>query len=150
VKNSGKIPVDLIAPCGMNCSLCWGFIREKNSCPGCLRIEKQETQKSKHRTTCIIRDCEHLAESKSRYCSTGCEKFPCARLKQLDKRYRAKYGMSMLENLRFIEESGIRNFVQSEKKKWMCPECGEKLCVHKPDCLFCSYTWNPLQQSKNV
>ena len=141
--------VDLMAPCGMNCSLCWGYIRQKNSCPGCLRIEKQETQKSKHRSSCIIRDCEHLVKSKSRYCSTSCEKFPCARLKQLDKRYRAKYWMSMLHNLKAIEESGIRNFVRSEQEKWMCPKCREKLCVHKPACLSCGYVWNPLLEIEN-
>ena len=131
------IPTDLIAPCGMNCRLCWGYMREQNSCPGCLRIESQESQKSKHRTYCRIRNCEHLARSKSRYCSENCDKFPCARLKQLDMRYRTKYGMSMINNLEVISESGIRHFIRSEKEKWSCPECGELLCVHKPTCLYC-------------
>ena len=45
-KNSRTIPVKLIAPCGMNCRLCWGYVREKNSCPGCLRIDTHESQKS--------------------------------------------------------------------------------------------------------
>lgn len=143
------MPVDLIAPCGMNCSLCWGYLRKNNSCPGCLRIEKEETHKSKHRSSCLIRDCEQLAKSKSRYCSSSCEKFPCTRLKQLDKRYQAKYGMSMLDNLKAIEETGIRNFVRSEKEKWRCPTCGEKLCVHKPACLSCGFTWNPLRELGN-
>lgn len=29
----------LIAPCGMNCQLCYAFQREKNKCPGCLGDE---------------------------------------------------------------------------------------------------------------
>jgi rubredoxin len=26
-------------------------------------------------------------------------------------------------------------------EKWTCPECGERLCMHKPQCLNCGYTW---------
>ena len=136
------MPTVLIAPCGMNCRLCWGYIREKNSCPGCRHVGSHETQKSKHRSTCIIKNCEYIAGGKSRYCSEECGSFPCARLKGLDKRYREKYGMSMIENLKMINESGIRQFIRSEKEKWHCPDCGEFICVHKPACLSCGYRWN--------
>ena len=134
--------MDLIAPCGMNCRLCWGYIREKNACPGCLRTENLESPKSKPRTTCRIRNCEQITRGKTRYCSERCENFPCTRLKQLDKRYRTKYGMSMIANLNLINESGIRHFIRKEKEKWTCPGCGEIICVHKPDCFQCGYRWN--------
>ena len=71
-----------------------------------------------------------------------CDSFPCKRLKQLDKRYRTKYGMSMIENLEMIHEIGIVEFVTRETKRWTCPECGELICVHKPNCLVCDYAWN--------
>ena len=141
-KKTTTIPTILIAPCGMNCRLCWGYIRDKNACPGCLTLDSQESQKSKCRTTCVIRNCEHLAKGKTRYCSGSCNGFPCARLKQLDKRYRTRYGMSMIDNLKMINEVGIRDFIKSEKLKWVCPECGEMICVHKPICLSCGYEWH--------
>ena len=28
---------ELIAPCGMNCGICYGYLREKNKCPGCRK-----------------------------------------------------------------------------------------------------------------
>ncbi len=140
-KKTITIPTNLIAPCGMNCRLCWGYIREKNTCPGCRKIETQESQKSKCRTTCIIRNCEQIAKGKIKYCSDDCNRFPCTRLKNLDKRYRAKYGMSMINNLKMIDEFGIRHFIQNEKEKWICPECGEMICVHRPTCLSCGYKW---------
>ena len=136
------IPINLIAPCGMNCILCWGYIREKNRCPGCLINENQKSQKLKHLTTCKIRNCDQITKGKSRYCSDSCDSFPCLRLKQLDKRYRSKYGMSMIDNLKMINEAGIRNFIKSEKLKWICPECGEMICIHKPACLSCGYQWH--------
>jgi hypothetical protein len=142
VKNTKSIPTKLIAPCGMNCRLCWGYIRDKNTCPGCRCLEAHESQKSQHRTTCILKNCEHNVGGITKYCSEGCGSFPCARLKGLDKRYREKYGMSMIDNLSVINASGIRHFIRSEKEKWACPKCGELICVHKPACLSCGYKWN--------
>ncbi len=140
-KISPTIPIRLIAPCGMNCRLCWGYIREKNPCPGCRSLARPESRKSRSRSGCVVTNCDRLAGSKSPYCSERCDRFPCARLRQLDKRYRTKYGMSMLDNLRRIGESGIRRFIREEKAKWSCPECGELLCVHRPECLSCGYKW---------
>ena len=40
-----------------------------------------------------------------------CDKFPCDRLKRLDKRYREKYGMSEIENLNKIREIGLVTLV---------------------------------------
>jgi len=53
-------------------------------------------------------------KTKSKFCFE-CEKFPCLRIKQLDKRYRTKYNMSVLENLENIKKLGVREFVQNEK-----------------------------------
>ncbi len=64
-----------------------------------------------------------------RFCSDGCENYPCRRLKNLDKRYRTKYGMSMLENLEFIRENGVRKFVKREQKRWK--KDGQIYCVHR-------------------
>jgi hypothetical protein len=135
------ISTNLIAPCGMNCRLCWGYIRERNTCPGCRSIGGKDSKKSQYRTSCVIKNCEKIATGSLRYCSDRCDRFPCTRLKNLDRRYRTKYGMSMLDNLRMIREFGIRYFICKEKEKWTCPGCGELLCVHRPACLSCGYQW---------
>ena len=124
----------LIAPCGMNCALCVAYQRDKNKCLGCRKMDAYESSYGKK---CIIRSCPILKKNKMRFCSNKCEKYPCRRLKDLDKRYRTKYGMSMIENLENIKKSGIRKFVESEKKKWKCKKCGDMLCVHRNFCLGC-------------
>jgi hypothetical protein len=91
--------------------------------------------------TCRIKNCEKLAKGELEYCF-GCDEFPCERLTHLDKRYRTKYGTSVLDNLASIEQFGIAYFVESENKKWACPKCGEMLCMHKPQCLSCGYAWH--------
>lgn len=145
--NKGTIPTNLIAPCGMNCRLCWGYIREKNWCPGCRIDSGHTSQKSKYRRKCIIKNCEQLAKSGNKYCSAKCDQFPCSRLKNLDKRYRTKYGMSMIDNLQMISSQGIRQFIRHEKKKWTCPKCSDLLCVHKPVCPRCSHNRNKTTES---
>jgi len=45
----------------------------------------------------------------------------------------------MIDNLNRIKKVGIRQFIRDEKVKWRCPECGEMICVHKPDCLSCGH-----------
>jgi len=139
---SMTISSNLIAPCGMNCRICLGYIREKNRCPGCRMIDNQVSLKSEYRNRCRIKNCERLSQNHMKYCSIECGHFPCARLKQLDKRYRTKYGMSMLDNLKMIYEFGIKHFLRNEKEKWTCPECGKLLCVHRPVCLSCGCKWN--------
>jgi hypothetical protein len=108
-----------------------------NTCPGCRNISEQENPKSKSRTGCVIRNCEKLAKGNLKYCSEKCSSYPCTRLKNLDKRYKTKYGMSMIENLNMIHRAGIREFIRNEKLKWICPECGHMLCVHRPACPAC-------------
>jgi len=63
-------------------------------------------------------------------------------LKHLDKRYRTKYYMSMIENLESIEKIGVKKFVLNEKKRWKCPGCNGVICVHKGKCLKCGKLLN--------
>lgn len=130
-----KIEPPLIAPCGMNCSLCLGYQREKNHCKGC-RNEKAIEYKTKGSAKCVIKKCEQLKNTNSGFCY-DCIKFPCTRLKQLDKRYRTKYNMSMIENLQSIKEKGVKDFIKQENTKWECSKCKGLICIHRGYCLNC-------------
>ena len=84
--------ISLIAPCGMNCGLCVSYLSmkyelkkegfRKRYCSGCRPRGKNCTFMKKH--------CDLLGKGLVRFCYE-CEKFPCSRLKDLDKRYRTKY-----------------------------------------------------------
>jgi hypothetical protein len=130
----------LIAPCGMNCSLCSAYLRLRNPCPGCRRLNSGS---AKGCIACRIRLCHAQRVGEGRFC-VKCESFPCERIRHMDKRYRTKYGMSIVENLRAIGTGGVRQFVKQERAKWRCPQCGETLCVHKPTCVFCDRPWHKL------
>ena len=122
-----------IASCGINCTLCRAFRRPRNRCSGCTG---DDNGKPVSRITCRIKNCPEHTGKKSRFCFL-CDRYPCTILKQLDKRYRTRYGISMLENLSMIQKDGVRVFIQNEKRKWRCPECGNLLSVHSTACLNC-------------
>lgn len=128
-----KEAASLIAPCGMNCAICLGYLRERKRCHGCRH---GDTDKLTSRARCVIRNCRHIETGESGFCY-DCSKYPCARLKQLDKRYTTKYGMSMLENLQFIREHGLVAFIEREDDRWRCRKCGGTVCVHRGYCYRC-------------
>jgi hypothetical protein len=73
---------------------------------------------------CRLRICEKRTGI---FCC-DCAEFPCDRLLHLDHRYRTRYGMSQIEDLKYIRDNGIRKFLEEERKKWI----SEKgvFCVH--------------------
>lgn len=115
----------------MNCGLCIGYLREKNPCGGCFKND--DLHKPKLCRSCYITNCKKLVETESGFCF-DCKIFPCARIKKLDKRYRTKYSMSMIENLEYIQNHGIEKFLVNEEKRWKCEKCGSGLCVHRKFC----------------
>ena len=128
----------LIAPCGMNCGVCSSYLARhydlksqgfmKGYCTGCRPRGKN--------CAFMKKSCDLLGNGLVQYCYE-CEEFPCHRLKGLDKRYRTKYHMSMIDNLQFIKAHGMKKFLEKEEEKWKCPECGGTICCHNGICYSC-------------
>jgi hypothetical protein len=137
----------LIAPCGMNCGVCSGYLAMKNDlkkkgfgktyCTGCLPRGKNCYYK---------RECNLIGKETLRFCYE-CANFPCRIIKTLDKRYRTFYHMSMIENLEFIKEHGIEKLLKKEEAKWQCSECGGVICCHNGLCYKCNL--DKLRQKKH-
>jgi hypothetical protein len=123
----------LIAPCGMNCGICMAYVRDRNKCPGCRGTD---ANKPVTRVRCKIKNCGIFQKDGAKLCFE-CGNFPCDNLKHLDKRYRTKYNMSMIENLEYIRDYGIRKFLKNEDVRWTCSRCGGSICVHKGTCIDC-------------
>jgi len=130
---------DLIAPCGMNCGICKAFLAYSRSvpaqrgtvthCSGCLPRNKN----------CYIkRGCRKLGKNEVKFCFE-CEMLPCKNVDRLDRRYRERYGMSMVENLKELKEKSMEEFLRVQKEKYECPKCGDVLSVHDGKCYACGY-----------
>jgi hypothetical protein len=135
-----KFTPDLIAPCGMNCAICKAYLayshnvpRQKGKvthCTGCLARNKN--------CAFVKRDCPKKVGKKLRICSE-CANMPCRNLAKIDELYRARYGMSMVENLKDIKEKGMTEFLHTQAKKYHCPNCGDVVSVHDGKCYACGF-----------
>ncbi len=129
---------DLIAPCGMNCGICSAYLSATHDikkqgirmsyCKGCRPRNKN--------CAFLKKRCGVLSEGRGNFCFE-CPDFSCDRLKAIDKRYRERYRMSMLENLEFIRDHGIEAFLKKEEEKWRCPDCSGTICCHNGICFDC-------------
>jgi len=134
-----KFTPELIAHCGMNCGICKAYLaysrgipKEKGKvihCPGCLPRNKN----------CFIkRGCKKLSKNEIKFCFE-CEDMPCENLDRLDRRYRKRYGMSMVENLQELKEKGMKKFLEIQESRYECPECGDVISVHDGKCYECGH-----------
>lgn len=129
---------ELIAPCGMNCAICSGYLAYQHDikakgirmpyCKGCRLRDKK--------CAFLKKRCDLLSYNKVRYCYE-CDIFPCNRLSHLDNRYRSGFRMSMIENLEYIKKNGIDRFLEKEQDRWKCPECEGTICCHNGLCFQC-------------
>jgi hypothetical protein len=132
------IDKQLIAPCGMNCAICSGYLAYKNNlqkirgkCKGCRPRNKQ--------CAFLKKRCEDnlkLLKGEIDFCYE-CHCFPCRGLERLDNSYKQKYGMSMIENLIEIKNKGIQKFIKNQYKKYKCPTCDGLISVHCKKCFSC-------------
>ena len=130
---------ELIAPCGMNCAICSGYLAFKHAvksqgirmsyCAGCRQRDKK--------CAFLKKKCQLLLKGQVKYCYE-CQDFPCERLLHIDKRYKTFFRMSMINNLEYIKGHGIKRFLDSEEEKWQCTECGDVICCHNGICFHCS------------
>lgn len=138
---------ELIAPCGMNCGICAGYLALKNKikdkgikmpyCTGCRPRKKN--------CAFLKKQCLKLFNSEVTFCFE-CSVFPCDRLKTIDHRYKARYRMSMIDNLNLIKKEGIGKFLENQETRWKCQNCGEPICCHNGICFSCD--WEKLRNKK--
>ena len=132
-----RLNKNLIAPCGMNCGICkWylsysrGIPKKKGRvthCSGCLPRNKN----------CFLkRGCGKMRKNEIKFCFE-CGDMPCENLDRLDRRYRTRYNMSMVANLKELKTKGMNKFLAAQRKRYRCPKCGGVICVHDGKCYDC-------------
>jgi len=129
-----KIDNKMVAVCGMNCKVCYKHLargKYTKQCNGCKF--QDETLPSSCRN-CKLVACAN--EKNIDYCYQ-CDQFPCKLIKNLDKSYRTRYDVSLVENSKTIREKGIDVFLEEEKQKWTCDKCINIISLHDKICSGC-------------
>ena len=108
---------EMMAPCGLDCSLCLFAHNKEKPCPG----------------------CNAESDAKPEFCTKWCRIIPCEDLEKLEDRYMTAYPLkeSPIQNLRDIRSMGLEAFLAREREKWTCAKCGGPICVHNGICRDC-------------
>ena len=107
-----------------------GMNLENLVCDGCLSGGKIAF----HCQRCKMRLC---AEDKSGVtrCS-DCADFPCSLMTDFSSDGKLHHA-ELLENLRNLQNRGIKNWASYEQDRWTCPECHNSLSWYDPACSEC-------------
>ena len=103
----------LIAPCWMNCALCSAYLalKHKLKAKGIRMIQCIGCRPRNKKCAFLKGHCSKMSNGEVTFCFE-CTSFPCTRLRTIDKRYKSRHRMSMIENLNFIKENGMEIFLE--------------------------------------
>lgn len=104
----GSIDIEMFAPCGMNCTVCYKHCHTRKiqkPCSGCMQENKS---KPVHCRKCRIKDCVQLKEIT--YCYQ-CGDFPCRLIRNLERSYNSRYKESPVENSEIVKGNGVFYFI---------------------------------------
>ena len=127
----------MLAPCGMNCAVCYrhvGMRKCVEPCEGCL---KGDAGKAESCRRCNIKNC---AQSKGYTHCFECGDFPCRLIKNLEKSYVKRYDVSLIRNSRMAKEAGVAAFLEQDRRKWTCAKCGGAFSLHDGVCSECGHS----------
>lgn len=127
----------MFAPCGMNCMVCYKHCSHKKPCAGCLNSDKG---KPEHCRRCKIKDC--VQKRSLSYC-LECREYPCKLIKNLEKSYKKRYQASLMESSCFVQVYGLERFMEQQKTKYTCPQCGGIISLHDRECSECREKLKP-------
>jgi len=135
LEESLKKRIKELAPCGVFCGACPSY---NDTCLGCASESKEQKRTSKW--GCKIRKCCYKIEEKN-YC-IECDKFPCKKIKTklLDSHkgdVRFKYRHEIPEIFIKMRDMKIEDYLEYQKKRWTCPQCGGIINFYKYQCSKC-------------
>ncbi|MDR1975976.1 MAG: DUF3795 domain-containing protein [Campylobacteraceae bacterium] len=134
MKMPDKIEDIMFAPCGMNCTVCYKHIGTRKHTKPCVGCLKDDLSKPEHCRKCNIKSC---AQSKGFIHCFECGDFPCKLIKNLEKSYIKRYGTGLIKNSQTAKEKGISAFLEYERQKWTCTDCGGAFSLHDGVCSEC-------------
>ena len=128
----------LAAPCGLNCATCSKYLAyrhnfRRSQCKGC----RPENKKCSY----LFEKCSGINSSlpgtaSAKFCFE-CDQYPCDQINRMDRRYHSSFGVSVRDNLDFIQTRGAAAFMDEQSKKYRCSKCGDTISIHNRKCFSC-------------
>ena len=55
----------------------------------------------------------------------------------MNDRYKSNYKMSVIDNLEYIKDMGVNQFIEEQYQKYSCSKCGGLVSIHNRKCFKC-------------
>ncbi len=132
MKMPETIPDYFLAPCGVNCFVCYVHLKKVKPCNGCLGDDNNKPERCK---SCKIKNC---AVDKGYTRCYECSTYPCADSKRLEKSYLQRYQVDLRKNCEIANTQSISALMKSEMVKWTCRKCNGVISQHDKICSECN------------
>lgn len=134
MKMPDRLEEGLLAPCGVNCGVCYKHVMNGGRAKPCVGCLVGDAGKAARCRECRIKTC---AQERGLVRCFACGEFPCTLVKNLDRSYLQRYGVSLVESGRRAAEVGLAAFLEEERRRWTCPACGGAFSMHDGICSEC-------------
>ena len=134
MKRPARIDAAMLAPCGVNCAVCYRHVAPRKRGAACLGCLAEDEGKPERCRKCAIKAC---ARDKGVTRCHECADFPCRRVRDLEKSYRRRYRVSIIANSLAAGGKGVEAFMRDELEKWTCRRCGGLVSQHDGTCSEC-------------
>ena len=145
----------LVAPCGLYCGACPMYLASQEKDDQKLKALMQQFSAGKMQLKqedlvcdgciangrvasfcrrCAIRSCAAGKTNVTR-CS-DCQDFPCARITNFNNDGMLHHS-EVLDNLKHIRETGMKEWAKHEEDRWRCPQCKTPLSWYDKACPKC-------------
>ncbi|MEA4940401.1 MAG: DUF3795 domain-containing protein [Christensenella sp.] len=130
MKAPETIDVGMLAPCGLNCMLCYRHLGKK-PCPGCrTRTDDPDAYQNK----CHMRAC---TMERGYFSCADCAERPCKRVKAFQKRYMDGYGVNLSAIAESVQQAGVEAHLRADLAAHTCPDCEHLINIHDGICSGC-------------
>lgn len=133
MKMPQELDSQMIAFCGMDCTVCYKQLAERKTIKRCHGCQRDDATLPKHCRNCRIKTC--AKERQLQHCF-DCWEYPCLLIRNLDQSYRKRYQVSLIEQGFFLKEHGFDDFFTVERERFGC-ECGGIVSLHDQICSVC-------------
>jgi hypothetical protein len=142
-----SIHEDLIAPCEINCAICSRYLAYKNSLRRSQCIDRRPGNRNCTYLFGKFPEGNNAATDNRAFCY-DCKQYPCKKLNRVDERYRRNYRVSTRENLEYIRQVGISQFIEEQYAKHRCSRCGGLISIHNRKCFRCDKVTRLVEKSR--
>ncbi|MFX1310090.1 MAG: DUF3795 domain-containing protein [Promethearchaeota archaeon] len=147
--------------CGLYCGACFVMTAYKQNRTDCIpdkwgsQIHGKELKCYGCKSNIIFENCRkcgirNCAQTKSVEFCNQCSDYPCDKFKRIESFNLAHHNVA-IHSLKTIEKVGVQTWLNQQKKRWLCTNCGSPFSWYEENCFQCGRElFNSIKEEKKL